>query len=69
VEDVAPAGFAAAAGFQPGDVILSIDDEEPPDLEAAVAALQRERDTPAAVRVRRGQRTLVLRLERATDRR
>jgi S1-C subfamily serine protease len=68
VTDLAPDGRAAMAGFQSGDVILEIDGAEPADLETVVAALRKADDAPIAVRVRRGQRTLVLRVEpTATD--
>jgi hypothetical protein len=62
VEDVAPDGVAEAAGLRAADVILTIDGEEPADLEAAAAALAAERTTPLAVRVRRGGRTAIVRL-------
>jgi hypothetical protein len=62
VEDVAPDGVAENAGLRAADLILSIDGEQPADLQAAVAALTAERPTPLAIRVRRRNRTVVVRL-------
>jgi hypothetical protein len=62
VEDVAPGGVAEDAGFRPSDVILTIDGEEPADLQSAVAALTEGRATPLPVRLRRGNRTVIVRL-------
>lgn len=68
VDEVAPDGRAAAAGLQVGDVILAIDGGAPSDLEAVVAALGGGGGEAVTVQVRRGRRTLTLRIAAAAER-
>lgn len=62
VEAVAPDGRAAEAGLRAGDVLLSVQDDPVTTLDAAAGALQREASAALRLDVRRGARTLTIRI-------
>jgi len=66
VETVAPAGWAALAGLQPGDIVLSVNGHASPDVDVAQGLLrQAEADRAKTVVffVRRGVHTLFVGVE------
>jgi S1-C subfamily serine protease len=68
VDAVASDGRAATAGLRAGDILLAVDDTAATALDAAVAALQGGPGRTHRLRVRRGTRTVVVRIPPADPR-